>query len=61
LLDGNGKGWGYNYHFGKKVNFMLHFPSWATKEFQLPSNGVGMCLMVIEMFWSPQRGPTTFF
>jgi hypothetical protein len=30
------------YHFGKKNNFMLRFPSWATKEFWLPFDGVGV-------------------
>ncbi len=30
------------YHFGKIINFMLHFPSWAIENFLLPFDGVGV-------------------
>ncbi len=35
------RGEGLCYDFGKKINFMLHFPFQVIKEFRLPSNGVG--------------------
>jgi len=36
------KGWGLYYHFGKIINFMLHFLSWVTEKFQVPFDGVSV-------------------
>jgi len=41
-LDGDQKGWGLWYFFGKKINFMLRFLSWVMKEFRLSFDGVGV-------------------
>jgi hypothetical protein len=40
--DGDQKGWGLCYCFGKKNNFMLCFLSWVTEEFRLSFDGVGV-------------------